>query len=138
MIVGYAYVVADLFHIGHLKHLRACKALCDKLVVGVLTNAATMEKKQAPIISYEERLEIIEALGCVDVAVRQDTYSPLPNAVSLCVDVLFESTSHTKEAIEEANSVMACHGGMVRVMPYYSEQSSTAIKNKIIEEWKVK
>lgn len=60
MLIGYAYVVADLFHVGHLKHLCACKGLCDKLIVGVLTDAATMEKKQRPIVPYEERLVIVD------------------------------------------------------------------------------
>ncbi len=50
MKIGYAYVVADLIHIGHLKHLQACQGLCDKLIVGVLTDGAVMEKKVKPII----------------------------------------------------------------------------------------
>jgi cytidyltransferase-like protein len=130
-VIGYAYVVADLFHIGHLAHLERCKNLCDKLIVGVLTDEATQEKKRPPIIPFDERLAIVSALKCVDEAIKQETYSPLPNAVKLDVDILFESTSHTPEAIEQAKSLMP----KVEVMPYYDGQSSTKIKQKVIREW---
>lgn len=132
MKTGYAYVVADIFHIGHLKHLQGCKKYCDKLIVGVLTDKATMEKKPKPIIGFKERLEIVKNIKCVDRAVEQKTYSPLPNAKKLGVDILFESTSHTPEAIKEAKET----GIKIIVLPYYKPQSSTKIKNKIINEYK--
>ena len=132
MKIGYAYVVADIFHIGHLKHLQKCKKYCDFLVVGVLTDKATMEKKPRPIISYKERLEIVNNIKCVDRAIKQETYSPLPNAKKLKVDILFESVSHTKEAIKEAKETIK----RVMIMPYYKPQSSTNIKLKILKETK--
>ena len=135
MKVGYAYVVADLLHIGHLKHLQACKALCDKLIVGVLTDGATMERKSKPIISFGERLELVKSLGCVDVAVKQEAYSPLPNVEQLRTDILFESTSHSDKSIKEARKLMKKLKGRVIVMPYYAGQNCTAIKNKILKKW---
>jgi len=138
MIVGYCYVVADLIHIGHLKHLRACKGLCDKLIVGVLTDGATMEKKDKPVISFGERLEIVKSLKFVDVVVKQETYSPLPNVENLQPDVLFESASHSREAIEDAMVLTSKQGSRLITMPYYAGQSSTAIKNKILKRWKYK
>jgi len=138
MKVGYAYVVADPFHKGHLLHLQRCKKLCDKLIVGVLTNKATMEKKRGPIIPFEERIYIVRGLKCVDEAIKQDTYSPLPNVKKYHPDILFESVSHTKESIEDAKKFMKGLHGKVIVMPYYSKQSSTLIKNKVIKEWKSK
>jgi len=136
MKVGYAYVVADLLHIGHLKHLQACKALCDKLIVGVLTDGATMEKKPKPIISFGERLELVKNLKFVDVAVKQETYSPLPNVEQLRTDILFESTSHSDKSIKEARKLMKKLKGRVIVMPYYAGQNCTAIKNKILKRWR--
>ena len=136
MNVGYTYVVADLIHIGHLKHLQACKSLCDKLIVGVLTDGATMEKKPKPIISFGERLELVKSIKFVDVAVKQETYSPLPNVKQLQPDILFESTSHAPEAIKKGRETIKEIGGRVIVMPYFAGQSSTEIKNKILKKWK--
>lgn len=135
MKIGYCYLVADLLHIGHLKHLQACKGLCDKLIAGILTDGAVMEKKPKPIISFGERLEMTKNVQFVDVAVKQETYSPLPNVKQLQPDILFESTSHSEEAIAEGRKVIEKFGGRVIVMPYYAGQSVTAIKNKILKKW---
>lgn len=129
--IGYAYVCADLLHVGHINHLEACKALCDKLVVGVLTDKAVMEKKPKPIIPFEERLRTVQALKCVDIAVSQETYSPLKNAIAMKVDIIFESTSHLKEAIDKAREKAGSYGARVIVMPYYGMQSSSEIKLKV-------
>jgi len=134
--IGYAYVVADLIHIGHLKHLQACRGLCDKLIVGVLTDGACMERKPKPIISFGERLEIVKSLSFVEVAVKQEDYSPLPNVSQLEPDILFESTSHKEEDFAHAKKVLSEYGGRMIIMPYYAGQSSTSIKNKILKKWK--
>lgn len=126
VIIGYAYVVADILHVGHLRHLMNCKAMCDVLIVGILTDKATMEKKSKPIISFEERILIVDAFECVDVVFAQDTYSPLNNVHCVKPDILFESESHENKCINPY--------GKVIVMPYYPLQTTTAIKNKIVEE----
>ena len=126
MTLGYAYVVADIFHIGHLRHLLNCKAMCDILIVGVLTDEATMEKKPLPIIPFEERIQIVSALECVDVVVAQETYSPKDNVNSIKPDYLFESANHDDPHINT-------HGETL-VMPYYPSQSTTKIKKKISDE----
>jgi len=125
--IGYAYVVADIFHVGHLIHLENCKAMCDFLIVGVLTDEATMEKKPQPIVSLEERMHIIFSLKCVDAAVVQETYSPRGNVDAIKPDVLFESASHEDPCFNPYGKTM--------VMPYYPKQTSTKIKQKIMEEW---
>lgn len=126
--IGYAYVVADLLHKGHRLHLKNCKALCDYLIVGVLSEKAVLEKKQAPVQSLADRIEAVQDLKYVDCAVCQDTYSPLENCKAIKPDILFESSSHSEMP---ANNFMKSVGGQVLVMPYYSEESSTSIKEKI-------
>lgn len=137
-ITGYAYVCADLMHAGHLDHLEFCKKSCDKLIVGVLTDKAVMEKKPEPVFKFEERFRLIQALKCVDIAVPQDTYSPLNNA-PVMADVLFESIDHAREAIEEARRVMGKFGKTVMVdttrPSHNGRPSSTLIKTKIKREW---
>ena len=76
MIVVYTYVVGDLLHIGHLRCLQQAKALGDYLVVGVLTDSAVMAYKRIPVIPFEQRIELINNLKCVDETVRQDNVDP--------------------------------------------------------------
>lgn len=57
----------DVFHVGHLRILERARALGDRLVVGVSTDALNESKKgRPPVYRQEERLEIIAALRCVD------------------------------------------------------------------------
>jgi cytidyltransferase-like protein len=131
LVVGYAYACFDIVHMGHIKHLIECKKRCDKLVVGVLTNKAIMERKPQPSIGFEERKFIGEHIKEIDLVMEQDEYSPLKNAKKLKPDILFESTSHKPEDIANAEKVMAEIGGKVIVLPYHPEQSSTNIKETI-------
>ena len=72
MIVGYTTGVYDMFHIGHLNVIRRAKELCDYLIVGVSTDELVMrEKNKAPVIPFEERFQIVEAIKYVDRVVPQ-------------------------------------------------------------------
>ena len=71
-IVGYTTGVFDLFHIGHLNILKRAKENCDYLIVGVSTDELVEEyKHKHPVISYEERKAIVEAIKYVDEVVPQ-------------------------------------------------------------------
>ena len=71
-VVGYTTGVYDMFHIGHLNILRRAKEQCDFLIVGVSTDELVQkEKNKTPIISFQERVEIITELRCVDMVVAQ-------------------------------------------------------------------
>ena len=131
MIIVYVYVAGDILHKGHIEYLKNCKALGDKLIVGVLTDAAIMEKKPKPTMSFDERFDLVRSLKWVDVAVAQKTYSPLDNVRALKPDILVETTDHKEQL---ANEFMARTGGRVLAMPYYPNHSSTKIKNEVREK----
>ena len=130
MIVVYAYVCGDILHKGHIEHLKNAKALGDKLIVGVLTNVAIMEKKSRPTMEFDERFDLVRSLKWVDVVVAQNTYSPLENVMALKPDILVEATDHKEQP---ANEFMESIGGRVLAMPYYPNHSSTKVKNKLKE-----
>lgn len=131
----YSYYVLDIVHRGHLKMMKNAKAVAGKdgvSIVGILTKEAVLEKKpKKPILSFDERMNLAEAIKYTDVVVTQETYSPLPNLMRIKPDVVMESTSHKEEDIENIENYMKSIGGKVIVVPYYLYQSSTSIKNKI-------
>lgn len=139
--IVYAYVVADLLHTGHVLALENAKSLGgenSKLVVGVLTDEATMEKKPRPIVPFSERLILIKALRCVDAAIPQETYLPISNVRMIKPDILMESSSHSEQDLYEIRKIVDSYGGKVLIMPYYPEQSSTRIKEEVLNSWKEK
>lgn len=72
MIVGYTTGVYDMFHIGHLNILKRAKEQCDYLIVGVSTDELVQhDKNKTPIIPFEERCAIVEAIRYVDKVVPQ-------------------------------------------------------------------
>ena len=134
MRIVYSYYVLDIVHRGHLKMMENAKAIAGndgKLIVGILTDEAVMEKKSKPILCFDERFDLANALKYVDLVVAQETYSPLPNLKKIKPDILMESSSHDEKAIEEARKVMESIGGEVIVIPYFPAQSSSNIKNQI-------
>lgn len=136
--IVYAYVVADLLHVGHVLALENAKKLAGpdcKLIVGVLTDEAVMEKKSRPVLSFSERRKLIESLRCVDCAVAQTTYSPVGNIRTIKPDILMESDSHSEEDLKETKKVAEEIGCKVQIMPYFPEQSSTNIKKNVVNEW---
>lgn len=132
----YSYYVLDIIHKGHLLMMKNAKAIAGedgKLIVGILTDEAVMEKKEKPTVSFEERIDLASAIKFADVVVPQETYSPMPNIRKIKPDILMESSSHSEEAIEEAREYMDSIGGKVIVIPYYPSQSSSNIK-KVIKQ----
>ncbi len=132
--IVYFYTVSDLIHIGHVLALENAKKLNGedcKLIVGVLTDEAVMEKKPKPILSFSERRKLVESLKCVDCVVAQDIYSPIKNIKTIKPDVLMESDSHSEEDLRETRKVAESINCKVQVMPYFHDQSSSSIKSKI-------
>lgn len=128
MIVVYCYVVGDILHKGHIEYLKNAKALGDKLIVGVLTDEAVMEKKPRPIMNFDERFDLVRSLKWADAVVAQPNYSPLNNIKGIKPDILFETVDHKEMP---ANKFMKRIGGRTLIMPYYPNHSSSKIKNNI-------
>jgi cytidyltransferase-like protein len=56
----------DPIHVGHLEFLKIAKSLGDKLVVIINSDYQAVLKKGKSFMPEEDRLEIVQALRCVD------------------------------------------------------------------------
>src|ERR1051325_12108682 len=59
----------DLLHVGHIRYLQAARALGDLLAVGLNGDTSVRELKGSgrPIMTENDRAEVLAALGCVDL-----------------------------------------------------------------------
>ncbi len=88
--IGYTSGVFDMFHIGHLNILRRAKEMCDFLIVGVSTDAVVQSyKKKNPIIPFEQRVSIVEAIRYVDRVVPQCSMDKMEAWKEFHFDVMF-------------------------------------------------
>ena len=70
--IGYTSGVYDMFHIGHLNILERAKERCDRLIVGVSTDELVEEyKHKRPVIPFEQRIKIVQAIRFVDEVIPQ-------------------------------------------------------------------
>lgn len=67
MVTGITFGTYDLLHIGHIRILERARSLCDRLVVGVSSDALNFSKKaRLPVYSEDERVHIVRSLRFVD------------------------------------------------------------------------
>ena len=90
MIIGYTTGVFDMFHVGHLNILRRAKEQCDYLIVGVSTDEVVESyKHHIPIIPYEQRAAIVEAIRYVDEVVPQTSMNKTEFLRQRHFDIMF-------------------------------------------------
>ncbi|MCQ2468645.1 MAG: adenylyltransferase/cytidyltransferase family protein [Ruminococcus sp.] len=88
--IGYTSGVFDLFHIGHLNILKNAKQYCDFLIVGVSTDELVESyKHKKPIVPFEERIAIVEAIKYVNQVVPQTDMDKRKAWDTLHYDALF-------------------------------------------------
>lgn len=69
----------DILHLGHVRSLEEARALGDRLIVGLNSDASVRRLKGArrPLVPARERAEILAALACVDGVVIFGSDTPL-------------------------------------------------------------
>lgn len=134
-VVGYVPGAWDMFHIGHLNLLNRARENCDWLVAGVVTDEALFEMKgKYPIVSLDERLAIVAAIGIVDEAVVDQSANKLAAWEQVHFDVLFKGDDWRGTAkglkLEQA---LATVGAKVHYFPYTLHTSSTELRRALGE-----
>lgn len=124
--VGFTNGCFDLLHPGHLSLLRQARAACDRLVVGLNTDASVKRLKgdSRPIQSEAARAAVLAALQMVDAVVLFGEDTPYDLICALRPDVLVKGADYTVETVVGADVVMAA-GGKVVLAQLEPGQSTT-------------
>ncbi len=137
IIIGYTTGVFDLFHIGHVRLLKKAKSLCDKLIVGVSTDALVKKyKNKKPIIPYIERLEVIKSLKYVDSVVTQNSLNKFNSLKKLKYDIIFVGDDwYATKKWKNLDKKFKELGVKIVYLPYTRRTSSTKI-TKILNQFR--
>jgi rfaE bifunctional protein nucleotidyltransferase chain/domain len=125
----------DLLHVGHVRNLRAARALGDALVVGVNDDAAVRRLKgpTRPILPASERAELLAALECVDAVVLFGEDTPSAALERLRPDVHCKGADYAPpggKPIPEA-AVVAAYGGRIEFLPLVLGISTSELVRRI-------
>jgi rfaE bifunctional protein nucleotidyltransferase chain/domain len=106
----------DLLHVGHVRYLRAARALGDVLLVAINSDDSVRRLKGPgrPLMPADERAEVVGALAGVDAVVLFDDDRADALIGQLRPDVHAKGTDYEEESVPERASVLAA-GGRVAI-----------------------
>lgn len=131
--VGFTNGCFDILHVGHLHQLKEARARCDRLIVGVNSDASVRRLKGdgRPINGEEERARMLAALRMVDAVVIFDEDTPLNLIKAIMPNLLAKGADYTVEQVVGADIVLAA-GGQIHLTPLIDGRSTSATLAQIL------
>ena len=122
----------DLIHPGHVRLLCAARELGDLLVLGLNSDSSVRRLKGAgrPILSLEERVDVLGAMRDVDVIAAFDDDTPLELVRSVRPAVLVKGGDWSPDRVVGREEVEAS-GGRVQIVPLAGGLSTTDLLRRI-------
>ena len=124
----------DLLHIGHTRYLEEAKRLGDRLVVGINSDDSVRQLAKGtdrPIVTADQRAEVLAALACLDYVTIFDEPDPLALIQALRPNILVKGGDWSTDRIVGKEFVEA-QGGSVRSIPLIPDISTTTIVERIL------
>ena len=124
--------VFDLLHVGHVRYLQQARELGDALVVAVNSDASVRELKgdTRPLMSENDRAEILASLAAVDYVTIFEDISPRSLIAELVPDVLVKGGDYSLDQIHGREEVEAA-GGRVVSLPFVEGASTSALIERL-------
>ena len=134
--IVYTVGTFDLLHVGHLALLEYCKSLGNVLAVGVASDCVVNSyKPNVPVIPLEQRMEMLKALGCVDIVRPYYELEYVSGCIALNPDifVIGEDWGNNSHNIA-VESYLKANGKQINQVLYNPRTSSTKIKQGVMAQ----
>jgi len=128
--VGFTNGCFDILHPGHVKVLTAARGACDRLIVGLNSDASVRRLKgeSRPVQDERARAEVLAALEAVDLVAIFEEDTPLELIRRIEPSVLVKGGDYTREQVV-GHDLVTDKGGevlLVDVLPGFSTTSLVA------------
>jgi D-beta-D-heptose 7-phosphate kinase/D-beta-D-heptose 1-phosphate adenosyltransferase len=132
--IGFTNGCFDLLHRGHVVLMAEARGACDRLVVGLNSDASVTRLKGAgrPIQNVASRAEVLAALEAVDLVVVFEEETPLELIRQVRPAVLVKGGDYTRETVV-GHDIVEADGGeviLVNTVPGHSTTSMVARSGK--------
>lgn len=134
--IVYTVGTFDLLHVGHLALLNHCKSLGDTLAVGVASDkVVNMYKPNVPVVPLDQRVEMLEALSCVDIVrpYYELEYVSGCKAVHVDIFVVGEDWGSNPHNLD-VDAYLRDMGKQISQVTYNPRTSSTRIKQMVMAQ----
>jgi len=126
----------DLLHVGHLALLNHCKTLGDYVAVGVASDEVVNRyKPNVPVVPLKQRLEMLEALSCVDIARPYHELEYVSGCKALDVDIFVIGQDWGRKPHNlDVETYLREAGKEIVQVRYNPRTSSTKIKQMVLSQ----
>jgi D-beta-D-heptose 7-phosphate kinase/D-beta-D-heptose 1-phosphate adenosyltransferase len=130
--VGFTNGCFDLLHPGHVSLLAQARAACDRLIVGINTDASVRRLKgpERPVQHELARAAVLASLAAVDLVVPFGEDTPVTLIQTIRPDLLVKGADYTVETVVGADLVQG-YGGQVLLADLKPEHSTTGLVNRL-------
>ncbi|HTQ70278.1 MAG TPA: D-glycero-beta-D-manno-heptose-7-phosphate kinase [Acidocella sp.] len=125
--VGFTNGCFDLLHPGHVHLLEQCRAMCDRLIVGINADSSVKRLKgpTRPAQGEAARAAVLASLASVDLVCLFEEDTPIELIKRIKPDVLIKGADYTRETVVGADLVEGW-GGSVALAELLPGHSTTA------------
>ncbi len=129
----------DMLHVGHLSSFKQAKKFGDILVVAVNSDLSVKENKGdlRPIISEEDRIDMVASLEVVDYVILMEDKNP-SNLISLIQPDICVKGEDWKDKNIPEESLIKSYGGKLEFIKLHQDRSTTKIIEKILSVYEKK
>jgi D-beta-D-heptose 7-phosphate kinase/D-beta-D-heptose 1-phosphate adenosyltransferase len=125
--IGFTNGCFDILHPGHVKILTAARAACDRLIVGLNSDASVMRLKGdgRPVQDERARAEVLAALEAVDLVVIFEEDTPIKLITQIKPSALVKGGDYSRAEVV-GHEIVEAHGGevlLVEILPGFSTTS---------------
>lgn len=134
--IVYTVGTFDLLHVGHLALLNHCKTLGDVVAVGVASDEVVNSyKPNVPVVPLNQRVEMLEALSCVDIVRPYHELEYVSGCRDVNADIFVIGEDWGSNPHNLAVEAYLKEAGKKIVQVRYSPQtSSTKIKQAVLAQ----
>lgn len=134
--IVYTVGTFDLLHVGHLALLNYCKTLGDVVAVGVASDeVVNLYKPNVPVIPLNQRMEMLQALQCVDIVRPYHELEYVSGCKELNADIFVIGEDWGRKPHNlDVESYLKAAGKKIVQVRYNPRTSSTIIKQTVVAQ----